>query len=303
MSLYNDVANSLSQKGAIGAAISGATNVTSGIAGRATNLMGGGELAKAISNIGAATATNVVRNAINEHIPIQAHRALNVGGGVVGDVLSGDFSGAGLRILDSGLLNEFLPGMSSVASQAMYWSRPNPLFGGITPMEAQQIYRDMRATQISKKNLFLIEVSSELWGNWISPIINMFATEVEYSPYIVSAEKRRVNGAVIDSVQGNEPVEIRITTMDDKFGSIKKWYIAHHNICASSDGTVGLPGQYAIRFRVLHSFITDSSAPRTAYEDKGWFRPSNIDTSLSRREDAVQEFQMTFSQIDTFISL
>lgn len=302
MSLYNDVAKSLSQKGTIGAAISGATTVTSDIAGRAANLMGGGELAKAISNIGAATATNVVRNAINEHIPIQAHRALNVGGGVVGDVLRGDINSAGLRILDSGLLNEFLPGMSSVASQAMYWSRPNPLFGGITPAEAQQIYREMRYSSLSKKNLFLVEVSSELWGNWISPIMNMFATDIDYAPYIVSAEKRRVGGAVIDSVQGNEPVEMRITTMDDKFGSIKKWYIAHHNFAASSDGTVGVPKQYAIKFKISQSFITKESTPMDAYYDIGWFRPSNIEISLSRREDAMQEIQMTFSQIDTFYS-
>jgi hypothetical protein len=303
MSLYNDVADSLSQRGTIGAAISGTTSITNEIAGRAANLMGGGELAKAISNIGAATATNVVRNAINEHIPIQAHRALNVGGGVVGDILRGDINNAGLRILDSGLLNDVLPGMSSVASQAMYWSRPNQLFGGITPAEAQQIYREMRYSKLSKKNLFLLEVSSELWGNWISPIMNMFATEVDYSPYIISGEKRRVGGALIDSVQGNEPVELRITTMDDKFGSIKKWYVAHHNFTAANDGTVGVPKQYAIKIKVLHSFITESSAPSGAYQDEGWFRPSNIDTSLSRREDAMQEIQLTFSQIDTFIPL
>ncbi|SET41358.1 hypothetical protein SAMN05216326_12563 [Nitrosomonas marina] len=302
MSLYNDVAKSLSQKGAIGSVISGTTNTTNTLGQHAANMMGGGELAQAVSKIGAATATNVVRNAINEHIPIQAHRALNVGGGVVGDILQGDINSAGLRVLDSGLLNDILPGMSAVASQTRYWGRPTPVFGGITPTEALQIYETMKSSRLSKKNLFLIEVSSELMGDWVSPWFNMFATELDYAPYTVSGEKKRIGGAVLDSVQGNEPVELRVTTMDDQYGVLKKWYIDHHYFTASNDGTVGVPAKYAIKFRIVHSFITDASIPYSAYEDIGWFRPSNIEYSLSRREDAMQEIQMTFSQIDTFVS-
>ncbi|SEN69598.1 hypothetical protein, partial [Nitrosomonas marina] len=295
MSLYNNIAKTLSQKGAIGSAITGATSITGNIGRHAANMMGGGELAQAVSRIGAATATNVVRNAINEHIPIQAHRALNVGGGVLGDILQGDINSAGLRVLDSGLLNDILPGMSAVASQTAYWGRPTPVFGGITPTEAQQIYETMRWAKLSKKNLYLIEVSSELMGDWVSPWFNMFATDMDYAPYTISGEKKRIGGAIVDSVQGNEPVELRVTTMDDKFGTLRKWYIAHHYFTAASDGTVGLPAMYAIKFRIVHSFITNNSTPRGAYEDIGWFRPSNIEYSLSRREDAMQEIQMTFS--------
>ncbi|WP_244531842.1 hypothetical protein [Nitrosomonas aestuarii] len=283
--------------------ISETTSASNALGNRAANMMGGGELAQAISKIGAASATNVVRNQINKHIPIQAHRALNVGGGVVGDILQGDINSAGLRILDSGLLNDYLPGMSAIASQAKYWGRPTPLFGGITPTEARRIFEDMQNTRLSKKNLFLIEVSSRLWGDWVSAQFNIFTTELDYSPYIISGEKRRIGGALVDSIQGNEPVELRVTTMDDQFGTIKKWFVTHHSFAAPSDGTVGLPVQYAIKFRIVHSFITDSSAPADAYTDIGWFRPSNIDINLSRREDAMQEMQMTFSQIDTFISL
>ncbi|SEN72004.1 hypothetical protein, partial [Nitrosomonas marina] len=295
MSLYNNIAKTLSQKGAIGSVISGATNATNTIGQHAANMMGGGELAQAVSKIGAATATNVVRNAINEHIPIQAHRALNVGGGALGDILQGDINNAGLRILDSGLFNESLPGMSAVASQTRYWGRPTPVFGGITPTEAQRIYEDIRLERLSKKNLFLIEVSSELMGDTLWPWFNMFATELDYAPYTITGEKKRVGGAAIDSVQGNEPVELRVTTMDNHYGVLKKWYIAHHNFTASNDGTVGLPYRYAIKFRIVHSFITEASIPYSAYEDIGWFRPSNIEYSLSRREDAMQEIQMTFS--------
>ncbi|MCB1949845.1 hypothetical protein [Nitrosomonas sp.] len=302
MSLYNNIAKTLSQKGTIGSVISGTTSITDQAGRHASNIMGGGELAQAVGKIGAATATNVVRNAINEHIPIQAHRALNLGGGVVGDILQGDINNAGLRILDSGLFNDSLPGMSAIASQTRYWGRPTPVFGGITPTEARKIYESMKRERLSKKNLYLIEVSSELMGDTLSPWFNMFATDLDYAPYTVSGEKRRIGGAIVDSVQGNEPVELRVTTMDNHYGVLKRWYIAHHNFTASNDGTIGLPYLYAIKFKIVHSFITEESTLQDAYYDIGWFRPSNIEYSLSRREDAMQEIQMTFSQIDTFVS-
>lgn len=306
MSLYNNVSQALSRQGTIGATISGASSITGDISKKAANMMGGGELAQAVSNIGGAMATNVVRNAINSHIPIEAHRALNVGGGVVGDLMRGDISGAGLPVLDSGLLNDFLPGMSGIASQVAYWGRPTPLFGGITPTEARQIYQTMRDIRLSKKNLFLIEVSSLAMGDWISERFNLFATELDYAPLTISGDKRRVGGAVLDSVQSSDPVELRITTMDDQFGTIKRWYEFHHAKTVAQDGTVGVPSGkegYAIKFKIVHSFITRASAIPGTYESIGWFRPSNLEISLSRRDDAMQEIQMTFSQLDTFIKM
>ena len=303
MSLYNNVSEALSRQGRISATISGATSITGGISNKAASMLGGGELAQAVTNIGGAMATNVVRNAINQHIPIEAHRALNVGGGVVGDLMRGDINAAGLRVLDSGLLNDFLPGMSGIASQVMYWGRPTPLFGGITPTEARQIYQTMRSSRLSKKNLFLIEVSSSLLGDWVSQWFNLFATELDYTPLTISGDKRKVGGAVLDSVQSSEPTELRVTTMDDQFGTIKRWYEQHHAATVSQDGTVGTPSQFAIQFKIVHSFITRQSTPAEAYESIGWFRPSSLEISLSRRDDAMQEIQMTFSQIDTFIKV
>jgi hypothetical protein len=281
--------------------ISSASGIADSAAAQAANMMGGGELAQAVSKIGGSMARNVVINEVNRHIPIQAQRAINVGAGAVGDLMRGDINAAGLRILDSGLLNNILPGMSGVASQAMYWGRPTPLFGGIAPIEALRIFESMRGVRYSKKNLFLIEVSSRLLGDWVSEWFNMFATEVDYAPNIISGDKRRVGGAVLDLPQSAEPVEMRITTLDDQFGTIKRWYVNHHAATISQDGTVGVPNDYAIRFRIVHSFVTPESTPFGAYEDKGWFRPSNLETNLSRRDDNLQEIQMTFSQIDTFI--
>lgn len=299
MSLYNNIAHSLSRSGLTGAIFNEASSITKGIGDKAASMMGGGELAKAIGTIGGAMARNVVINEVNKHIPIQHQRAINVGGQVIGDIMRGDISQAGLRVLDSGLLNEVLPGMSGVAAQAMYWGRPTPLFGGITPTEAKRIYDEMRGVKLSKKNLFLIEVSSNLMGD-MSPWFNMFATDLDYSPHIIAGEKRRVGGSVIDAIQGSEPVDLRITTIDNQSGTIKTWFESHHSAVAAQDGTVGLPGSYAIKFKIVHSFITRDS-DMGGYRSIGRFRPANLEVNLSRREDALQEVQMAFSQIDTFV--
>ncbi len=304
MSLYNNISLMLSNNGLTGSVISSASSISGNAANHVASMMGGGELARAVSSIGGSMARNVVINQVNKHIPLETQRAINVGAGAVGDLMRGDINSAGLRILNSGLLNDVLPGMSGVAAQAMYWGRPTPLFGGITPAEARRIFETMQMVRYSKKNLFLVEVSSRLMGDWISEWFNLFATELDYAPNTISGDKRRVGGAVLDSPQSSEPVELRITTLDDQFGTIKRWYVNHHAATIAQDGTFGLPGGrmgYAIKFKIVHSFVTRGSAPYGAYEDIGWFRPSNLEYSLSRRDDNLQEIQMTFSQVDTFV--
>lgn len=283
----------------MGSISSGISSSVGGVAAKAANAMGGGKLAATVAGMGANMATSAAMNLVNKHIPIQAQRALNVGAGAVGDIMNGNWEGAGMRLLDSGMLNNLFPGMSGVASQTKFWGGPTPLFGGISPTEAKRIYDEMRGQRLSKKNLWLIEVSSRLQGD-ASQRFNLFATEVEYEPFVLAGEKRRVGGAVVDAVQGAEPVELRLTTMDDQTGSLKKWFAAHHGAAASRDGTVGVPDTYAITIKVVHSFITRDSN-RGGYEDIGLFRPVNLSVSLSRREDGLQEVQMTFSQLDTFM--
>lgn len=300
MSLYSNVAASLSSKGLMGSINSGINGALGGAVSGAASAMGGGKLATTLADMGGSMASNAAMNLVNKYIPLQAQRGLNIGAGMLGDVMNGDYEGAGMRLLDSGLLNNLFPGMSGVASQAMYWGAATPLFGGISPTEARRIYDGMRGHRLSKKNLWLIEVSSKLMGSSELERFNLFATDVEYAPFTISGEKRKVGGAVVDSVQGGEPVELRLTTMDDQSGSLKKWFAAHHGAAAAEDGTVGVPASYAITIKVVHAFITRGSN-RGGYEDIGLFRPANLEFSLSRREDGLQEVQMTFSQLDTFM--
>ena len=94
--------------------------------------------------------------------------------------------------------------------------------------------------------------------------------------------------------------ELRLTTIDDQQGTLKRWFAAHHGAAAPRDGTVGVPDSYAITIKVVHAFITRGSN-RGGYEDIGMFRPANMALSLSRREDGLEEVQMSFSQLDTFM--
>ncbi len=299
MSLYDNVAESLSNQGLTGSMRSGLDSVLGRVAAPAVKTMGGGNLARTVTGIGQSMASNAAMNLVNKYVPIRSQYAINTGAGMVGDLMHGNWDAAGMRLLSSGLLDKLLLGISGAASQTLYWNMPTPLFGGISPTEAKRIYDDMRGQRLSKKNLWLIEVSSKLQGD-ASQRFNLFATDIEYAPCTIVSEKRKVGGAVVDSVQGSEPVELRMTTLDDQSGSLKKWFAAHHHAAASHDGTVGVPAHYAIRIRIVHAFITAGSN-RAGYENVGLFRPASIELGLSRRENGLQEVQMTFSQIDTFM--
>lgn len=299
MSLYNNVADNLSANGLLGALRSGIASTIGGAGAQAAQAMGGGKLATHATKWATNAAIKAAEGLVNKHVPPQLARAIDAAGGMVGDVMSGDYEGAAIRLLDSGVLTKYLPGLGGIASQANYWGTPTPLLGGISPTEAKQIHDEVRSTSLAKRNLFLLEVSSPLQGD-VSSRFNLFATDVEYSPFIVSGEKRRVGSASVDSVNSGDPVEMRITTMDDKSGFIKRWFVTHAGTAAPRDGTVSPPATYAIRVRVVHAYITNASN-RGGYEDVGWFRPASMEVSLSRREDSLEELQLSFTQLDTFM--
>jgi len=290
MSLYNNVSASLSAGGGL---LSGSGSVSSRISAQ-VNKLGGGALAQ----MGAGLAGGAAQSLANKYAPPQVQNFVNTGAAVREAWMNGDWQGAGATALGAAL-NALTPHLSGLAAQAAYWGRPTPLLGGLTPTAARAIYDQMRWQKLARKNLWLIEVSSALAGNF-SQRFNMFATDLEYSPYIVSGNKRQLGGAVGDGVQGCEATELRLTTLDDDQGTIKRWFAMHHAQVVAQDGTVGVPSSYAIQFKVVHAFITQDSR-RGGYEDIGLFRPANLDVSLSRREQAMEELQMTFSQMDTFM--
>lgn len=301
MSLYDSISNALSSKSLSNSIRDGVSSSLGGLGDSVNNALGGSTFGKAISNMGTSMAQNAATGLANKYIPAGAQRMLRTGTGALGDIMNGDFNSAGLRLLDSGMLSEFLPGIAGVAAQARYFGTPTPLFGGISPAEAQKIYQEMRSVTHCRKNLFLLEVSSALLGD-ISSRFNLFAIDLDYSPLTISGEKRKIGAAHVDSVNSSDPVELKITTMDDTDGFIKTWFREHCAATAAHDGTVGLPIDYAIDIKIVHGFITQDSN-FGGYEDIGKYRCANLDVSMSRREDGLQELTLSMVQMDTFMQI
>ena len=92
MSLYNNIAESLSSSGLLGSIRSGLNAALGGVTDSATQALGGGKLAQTVVGMGKSAAVNAGMNAVNKHIPIQAQRAINVGAGAVGDLMNGDWN-------------------------------------------------------------------------------------------------------------------------------------------------------------------------------------------------------------------
>lgn len=297
MSLFNNTQAAVGAAG--GGLLSRATGALTGAVGKASSglasALGGGVLANTAVSMGQQMLTSTVQGAVNGAMPPVVRSALALADGVSADVMAGDFQGAALRALDSGLIDTLFADGGTARSQARFWAGRNPLFGGITPKQAKAIYEASLALPKAKKNLWLLEVTT---ASGRVERFNLFATEVDYSPHIIVGDKRRVGGSVVDAVTGSDSTEMRITTMDDAAATLRHWFADQAGLVAHRDGTVGVPADFAVGIRIAHGVVADTQ--RVVYEDKGLFRPVSMEVSLSRREDALMELQMTFTQLDTF---
>lgn len=301
MGLYNNVADSLSGLGLGGnflGSVDGAIRSGAEKAGAyAGTALGGGKLATAAAKAGTSMGASIASNKMNSAVPAHLRNAINTGAMAGGQLLNGDWEGAALSVLESGEVDKVLGNvLGGQASQGRYWARASQLYGGITPTEARRIYGDAISARRAKKNLFLLKVGSALSGDF-SQTFNLFCTDIDLNPMNITGEKRRVGSAMVDCVQSSEAVELRITTMDDRSGTLKRWFEDHAAAVASRDGTVGVPADYAITFTIQHAFVGDARG----FEGKGLYRAASYEVGLSRREDALEEIQMTFTQLDTFM--
>jgi hypothetical protein len=171
------------------------------------------------------------------------------------------------------------------------------LFGGLRPSDAKRIYAEAMRAPKARKNLFLVRCQSWAGGD-ISQIINLYATDVEHGLGEVSGTKARVGAAAVDVLGQLESGTMRITTLDDQFGTLKGWFEAHISAIARKNGTFGVPAGYAISIQVQHAFATPSAF---GYVKRGLYRAQSCETGLSRREGALAELSMTFTQLDHFM--
>lgn len=219
-----------------------------------------------------------IPSSVNKYVP------------AIRSALQGNFSGAASSLLDQ-VLGPML-GSSLEGTELK-------LAGGITLDEARRIFEESAGTDYAKKNLWHLAVANIAGGT--APNINLFATDVGYTAHTLTGEAIKVGSVWFDKVDGTERVEMRITTYDDASGSVKWWFEDLVSRIRNLDGTFGLPGEYLVRIKVTHASIIEGVAG--AYTNSYVMRPATIEYDLSRREDNLQELQMTFVQFDPSSSL
>ncbi|MDW0357814.1 hypothetical protein Q8G38_00630 [Halomonas venusta] len=298
MSLFDKISASGASGNILGDADSAIRSGASSIGKLAGTAAGGGRLASAVSQAGASMGSQAVSRAMNSHIPPNMRNAINSGADSLSQIANGDIEGGILTALESGLAGDRLARfLGAQSSQGRYWSGVNMLYGGITPSEAKRIFQEAVDAKRAKKNLFLLKVQSALAGDF-SHEFNLFCTDIDRGPSEVSGGKARAGSAQLDTLTQAEPVVLRITTMDDRAGTLKRWFEAHIAAVASKDGSFGVPADYSIVFAVQHAFVGDVGG----FTGQILCRAQSYEVSLSRREDALEELQMTFTQLDTFMS-
>ena len=298
MSLFDRISAAGASGNVIGRADGAIRTGASSIGEQIGNMAGGGKLASAVSQAAAGMGGQAASRALNSHIPPEMRSSINAGAEAASQIAGGDIEGGILTALESGLGGDALGNLlSGQASQGLYWSGANMLYGGITPSEAKRIYQEAIDTGRAKKNLFLLKVQSALAGDF-SHEFNLFCTDIDRGPHEVSGAKVRAGAAQLDTLTQAEPVVLRITTMDDRAGTLKRWFEAHLEAMAARDGSFGVPADYAVTITIQHAFVGDIGG----YASRTLCRAQSYEVGLSRREDAMEELQMTFTQLDTFMS-
>lgn len=231
------------------------------------------------------------------------------------------------------------PGMNPAIEGALSGS---PLLGGVDWKRAREIYDQSAKTEFAKKNLWLLQitdvsplnlanstfdsvrdiVSGGLNGFNVDSLgslasmaagfsrysrgldFNLFATDVSYPLAQVDTDPQKVGGAVFSTINGTSLTELRITTLDDKRGTLKKWAKLKAALVVLPNGAIGLPITYLLKVRVMHAFIADDiQNAENAYQDEMVMYVTGVETELSRRDDNLQELQITLTQFDTFTNL
>jgi len=180
-----------------------------------------------------------------------------------------------------------------------------PVWGGLSLREYRQLWEESARTQKAFKNLFHIEIR-ELKPSRDAPGgaggFNLFAIDVSFAPCTMPGDAIAIGSGSIDNLNGAERVELRVTTLDDVRGSVKRWFLSKADQATRVDGTFGLPADYLVTVDITHMATTGISESDPRLTHRWLMRPSNMDNELSRRAGELEELQLAFVQFDTFVT-
>jgi predicted trehalose synthase len=180
-----------------------------------------------------------------------------------------------------------------------------PIWGGLTEGEAYQLFSESAMLAKAWKNLFSVTITENRASfeaaTGVPAAFSLLATDVTFAPYTAPGETVQVGGANIDHVHSTDRVEMQITTMDDARGSIKRWFEGKAEQVAHKDGTFGIPRDYLVTIRIAHMDPKNQAYPADRFKRAYLMRPASISVELSRRDNSLEELQMSFVEFDTFM--
>lgn len=279
------------------------------------------------------SATGQVGNA-NSALGNAEGGALGAIGSGVGKVLNNDYvkTGVGAFNQATGLMDN-VKGLIGAAKSFLadpYQVVPNPLLGGYSRKETQKMAQLAMSKAYAKNNLFLVRLidpnfptrSKELksfpsdFEADAQSKFDLLAMSVSYNPVAITGDAVKLGMLQGDSIQQSERVEIRMTFLDFSNGTIKRYLIAKKNRMVNKDGTANTPSSYLILLTIHHldqtigttkigkktiGFFDEEKLLKGSQEQSYLVRVSSLDIDLNKREDSLQELQVTFTQIDQFM--
>lgn len=193
-------------------------------------------------------------------------------------------------------------------------SKPLPNLGGLSLRDAQKNADKALRQRFARRNFFNVTVQKHADSEGVKafPAFSFLAVEASYTDHQLTGEKRRVGAAQADSLQSREAVELQLITYDTADGQIKRLLRGMSASAVNQDGTVGVPFDYALIITLEHAFAkADSVEPnqagataRKSHIDRYLMRLALADYGgLSRRDNGLQELNLTFQQLDTFMDI
>lgn len=251
--------------------------------------------------------------------------------GTVDTVLNNSAVKNGLGLLNqANNLYQNVTGLIGAAKSFLndpYQVVPNPLLGGYSRKEVQKLTDKAIKTAYAKNNLFLVRLQDPnyYFNNEAidedNNFLDLFAMGVSYNPIAITGDTVKLGLLHGDNIQQSERVEIRMTFFDDAVGSIKQYLMFKKNKMVSKDGTGIVPIDYAITITIIQLnqmagaidigfgekkkrigfFSEDELIKQSLFKQTYHVRLSTLDIDLNKREDSLQELQVTFTEIDPFM--
>lgn len=191
-------------------------------------------------------------------------------------ILSGDIVGAA----ESYLAEKFglAAGFGNIYGEPLVESQ---LLGGIGPEDVKEIVLQHALIPFAKKNLFFIS-TTDITADKQALSVNMMATEVSYTAFTATGEPTRIGSGMYNKVINRELTEISITMLEDRLGSVKRWFHDRAERMLKRDGTVGLPIDYLFNVDIIHGFIGDiATGSSEAFRESFLVSPTSIEINKS----------------------